>query len=1079
MAESLTYADALKILGTRHSRLVGIVDRLAAAGLATWTVAAAATGHDVSAPLNLFDLKEEIVRFGHETVRRISERRNGLSRFDRTQRLAAAHAVLVVSSYFEALEQADLPIELDRLELTAAERVATATGGAPARGGAELLEGLVNERLPLPEPHVPYERTRAAITATYELMSRRLTTFIRGVAAWDDLTGPERTRLTRAVMAVPPTALSGYEQAFRRLAADNREFEVWANLTRVDALGAGLSEVGRLLTEMAASRPGDRPRRHLLRSYRAALAEPIVAAGRTPEGVVLPTLGEAYVNPRCKVAEVRPGDSPAGQEWWDRQEPTPYAETFLSGYLTSPRAVQAPLVVLGEPGSGKSKLTEILAARLPEEDFLPIRVELRDVAAESLIQEQIEQAILQQSGERVTLPDLLDAAGGALPVVMLDGFDEMLQASGVNRYDYLEQVRELQRRQLAIGNPIAVIVTSRTVVADRVRYPAGCIALQLQPFTDDQVRYWLDVWNRHNAEILQARARRMLPAETVLAHIELARQPLLLLLLAIFDANDNALQHAGTTALGQAGLYEALLMDFAFREVRKSPHNAALPSEAQRRLAEAELERLAVAAAAMFARGRQTASEDELDRDLAVLLPERVATASDDASALSPAQQVTSRFFFIHRSEARVRDQRARSFEFLHPTFGEFLVAWLTVRALGDLVAVREVMSARSTAAGGRPDDGFLFAVLSFACVAERAPIVGFLGELLRRTPAGDPDPRRTLLRELLDGALYPHGGRSYAGYEPAGHPITRRLAAYSANLTVLLVLLSDEGITVAEMFPGSGAAVVERWVQLSHLWRAQLSSSEWDGIVMTLRVTVSLTDDLRIRLSREDGSAVSVLDAFAISEPGSRPEATAYDVYLSGDPIGSFDLRVPATSDIGFLVRRMAFLPNWRLGLLFLQSVPFFQSLGDRIRWSADDETAILPAYQLARLDHTRDASDRERAAVYGECLRAVAAFPELYRLVLLRLRDDVGRLPVATVVDLFRQANTVRPTDLYLEAINDLWRRLPGDGGPGHGIDGRDLVVALVKAIEQRWPDADLGRLAPGLRVAAAGRERTAGTR
>ena len=82
---------------------------------------------------------------------------------------------------------------------------------------------------------------------------------------------------------------------------------------------------------------------------------------------------------------------------------------------------------------------------------------------------------------------------------MLDGFDELLQAAGVNRYDYLEQVREFQRRQLAIGRPVAVIVTSRTVVADRVRYPAGSVALQLQPFDDDQVRQWLMVWRRHNA----------------------------------------------------------------------------------------------------------------------------------------------------------------------------------------------------------------------------------------------------------------------------------------------------------------------------------------------------------------------------------------------------------------------------------------------------------------------------------------------------------------------------------------------------------------------------------------------------
>src|SRR6185369_9423680 len=108
------------------------------------------------------------------------------------------------------------------------------------------------------------------------------------------------------------------------------------------------------------------------------------------------------------------------------------------GYLTSPRAARLPLVVLGEPGSGKSKLAEVLAARLPEHDFFPILVQLRDVAAESMIQEQIEQAIFQGPGKHVSWHDQLEAADGALPVVLLDGLDELIQATAMNRYDYLE-----------------------------------------------------------------------------------------------------------------------------------------------------------------------------------------------------------------------------------------------------------------------------------------------------------------------------------------------------------------------------------------------------------------------------------------------------------------------------------------------------------------------------------------------------------------------------------------------------------------------------------------------------------------
>src|SRR3954469_15351044 len=94
VSESLTYVDALKILGDRQSRLVGLLDGVMSAGLATWAATAWTMGADASAPMNLFDLKDEVVRFGHESVRRVSERRSGLSRYDRTQRPPAPPPVV-------------------------------------------------------------------------------------------------------------------------------------------------------------------------------------------------------------------------------------------------------------------------------------------------------------------------------------------------------------------------------------------------------------------------------------------------------------------------------------------------------------------------------------------------------------------------------------------------------------------------------------------------------------------------------------------------------------------------------------------------------------------------------------------------------------------------------------------------------------------------------------------------------------------------------------------------------------------------------------------------------------------------
>jgi predicted kinase len=58
-----------------------------------------------------------------------------------------------------------------------------------------------------------------------------------------------------------------------------------------------------------------------------------------------------------------------------------------------------PIVLLGQPGSGKSVLTRILAARLSAAGFLAVRVELRQAPAEADLQEQIEFAIAARRGK--------------------------------------------------------------------------------------------------------------------------------------------------------------------------------------------------------------------------------------------------------------------------------------------------------------------------------------------------------------------------------------------------------------------------------------------------------------------------------------------------------------------------------------------------------------------------------------------------------------------------------------------------------------------------------------------------------
>jgi hypothetical protein len=1052
MADSLTYYAALQVLGKSKSRVVTLLDVVATTGLTAWAAGSLVAGRDASPPVSLLEMKNEVVRYAHEIVRRVSEWHSGLARFDRSQRLAAAHAVLVVASYFEALDEADLPVPVDQLALSRAEQAALATAGKKLpRGYVDMIELFLREPVPMPEPHRPYTDVRKQLNTFYAGMSTRLLAFVSGLALWDQLDEQARLQIDASISSLPIRALERYDGGYRNMAADNHEFEVWAGLTEAHAIGNALARMSFLLDNMTASQPGQRPRALLRRSYQAALNEPIIKSGEAPQGVVLPSLAEGYVNPICRIAELGPNDNPAAAEWWESQELVPDVEAFLAGYLTSPRAAATPLVVLGEPGSGKSKFTEVLAARLPVGDFLPVLVELRDVAAESLVQEQIEQAIYRGPGERVDWHDLVEAADGALPVVLLDGFDELIQAAAVNRYDYLEQVRDFQARQAQIGHPVAVIVTTRTVVADQVRFPLGSVVLQLQPFNDDQVRYWLEAWDRHNASGLAARGLRSLPADVALAHRELARQPLLLLMLAIFDASGNGLQVA-ETPLGRAELYERLLTEFALREIGKSARNRSLPTARQQELARRELQRLAVVALAMFARGRQAATDAELNHDLPLLLPADEAT-DNSGTTLTPAQRAAGRFFFVHKSEARWRDERTRSYEFLHATFGEFFVAQLAVNALRDLAAHRKIVRQGMTVSG-RLDDGFLYAVLSFSCLAARAPIIGFLRELLHHLPDTERDQYREMIPELIVSSLAAHPNRSFQEYEPVRHPVPRRLAVYSANLVILLVLLA--GMVSAKDFSGEAEAS-KTWAQYGYLWRSALTSDEWDGLIETIRARPTYTDgSVDIILSEEDGSSISPINGIVITERSSG--LTPFDVHLSSLKNISYDVDIPYATRAGQMLRRIAFTPDWQMSMLIIQSIPALRALGGEIRLQASEGTLLLPGYLLAHLAYDYEMSREDRLELYRFCLQKISP-SAVQEQLLIQLSRDVPYLPPRALLDLLVSEVTPSVSKSYLMVLNELWWRLD--------VEGQKIVIELIEQLRERYPGSSLAELDPQLRA------------
>ncbi|MEU8663759.1 NACHT domain-containing protein [Actinoplanes philippinensis] len=838
MSQGLTYTDAVKLLGG-SGPLMKAADNLLGGVLAV------ATAGGSEAAISLFDAKTEAVRLGHLVAERITDVVRDQTRYNRSQRLHAAHGVLVVSSFFVSLDDC---LETAGLANPAFTRDDQLRFLAAARSGGSWQSHLLDAGIPAPGPDRTGDRLRADLVDWFAARARHMAAHLTGLAAWD--AADDRTRRAAEALltgGLPEVAADRYEETVRRLVQDVPEFGIWLARLESRAVSRGLEGLESALLRATSHRDPARHRAALARIYRAELDEPIL--GGDAGELTMPSLAAAYLDPRFRVRPGAPGLRPADEDWWAGAEVRSDFAAFLATYLTTPQAAAVPLVLLGQPGGGKSSLTRILAARLPAADYLVVRVALREVRAEASVQDQIEQALRGTIGETVAWAELAGSADAAMPVILLDGLDELLQATGVHQSDYLERVAAFQRREGLLGRPAAVIVTSRVAVADRARIPAGGLVARLEPFDEPQVDRWLDFWNTANARYWAGTGRRPLTREVVLRFPDLASQPLLLLMLALHDAGANALQDAGDFDTGE--LYERLLHDFAAREVRRV-HGTRLPEHERLARVEEELLRLSVVAFAMFHRLRLWVTTAELDADLTGLglRPSGAGQTEGFQRAFSAGEEMVGRFFFIQRARAVQDDQTRQTYEFLHATFGEYLVARLVAQAVQEGVALSR---ARTVRLGSTEDDTLLQSLLGFTPLCARSTIVPFLRKLLTA------DSRDWLLDKLRAAVTRP----SYtpSAYQPVDKRIDHWMATYSFNLT-LLVLAGGGRVRASDLY--RHARDPASWLRdTASQWRAAVPGGMLlDGLV-AVQVTRSWTDDERrdLVLELSEAPAAAAVD--------------------------------------------------------------------------------------------------------------------------------------------------------------------------------------------------------------------------
>ncbi|MBO4271429.1 NACHT domain-containing protein [Microbispora triticiradicis] len=1069
----LSYTDAVKLLGG-SSRVITALSRLAGG---TLTVASAG-GSEVA--LSLFDLKGEVDQLSQGLFAALRDRVRGLSRFRRTELVEAAHAVVVAAAFFSALDDLDdeilTALNTASLELTRDEQVALAGGGGLVAG----RKGLANLALRMATANgIPGLMVRptggeSRLAAFYEELTERLLRFARGTAVWDARDETQRARWTDVLRRkLPSAALARYEEHLRTLASEFPEVAFWAHRLGMRSVldelhrahqdsreqTATLHALASLISRIGQGRDPSRVREDLVRRYRHQLDAPLAGVDAVPEAVTLPTLRQIYINPSYRSLPTR-GRSADPDRWisegsWQEEERRDDLWAFLMDHLVSTPAADVPLVVLGQPGAGKSLFTQVLAAELDPADFLVVRVELRAVPSDAEIQRQIEVAMNSLTGTTLSWPEFTAESGTAQPVILLDGFDELLQASGVSHYDFLERVQAFQRREAELDRPVAMIVTSRTAVADQVRYPEGTVVVRLENFDDDQVGRWLTTWN-------DANPATSLTPEVALAQGELCRQPLLLFMLALFHSGGGAL----TPGIGQAQLYERLFTRFAERDVGKLDDS--LPDHERRRAVARELDRLSTVAFSMFNRGRQTVADKDLVADFAVLpigggssyASGSIGTPSGElrrAAALDVAQRLAGRFFFrlfVQQAQAVYGQQSTRkTYEFLHASFGEFLVARWVVGEVRRLA--RRAREAADDPCPPPPDDSLLNALLSKAVISMREQrILGFVRDLLGGLDGEELAELRAVLCVLFRQCLRTRGRSVYDEYRPVELSAPAEYAVYSANLVLLLLLVSAAqnaaALPLNELYSSASPRSAEdrraAWRSATRLWHSQLTDNEWDSIVRVIRVDMPDADAQEVLISLWDDE-----DDAASDRDRSLPLAT--ELFLSAQDIG-----IPRGNAIVQAAREATMLDSHRYRDACSTLLPYAALL------PFSDDDVLLGRRSAAMMKLLLTPPGKIGAPTYGY-LFAVATHldrephvglsVEHARLVLTLLRTHADHIPAQTLRDLCGQMKRYRWANMtaFLDAQAKLRTSYSGEFAGGMPFaNGLSTMLGLFDLLDLR---------------------------
>ena len=862
--------------------------------------------------LNLLDVKDRLMNLGRKVYTAISKRIE-TDYITRTKQIRAAYALICYTAYFDALQNT-LPKDIiKKLKLKIEEKNKLIENADETyKNDTKASIASIHCNVFYADHVTSLESIKDQLLDLYTSITNGLIKMIIDSSIYDENNKKDAQSLKRIkdkLSELPRKAVEVYEAQYLYLADNFSDFALFAQMESFERIEqtvtknekalkllAGVTnkiDIGlSTLNEIVNSLPSNYARiqsqsivDELKCKYNGMINEPIIKdeeikndqemkADDSLNNLKFPKIVDAFIpqSYKCLLYKQK-GTKLENNSIWDSIAERNDIDKFFVKYLYSLDSIDYPLIILGQPGSGKSLLTKVLSAQLMSNSYTVVRIPLRDVNADDNIDVLVEDQIRKM----INRPLSAEGYGGFASqfnekplIIILDGYDELLQAKGSVFSSYLEKVRTFQQNQKQLNRPVRIIVTSRITLIDKARIPINSTILRLMEFNQQQRDEWIKVWNNTNTDYF---LKHNIQPFSLIEHekegknniIELAEQPLLLLMLALYDSEKNEL--AKTSSIKRTELYDNLLRRFVRRErSRYVPGFEGKSSKEQEKIIDSEMNRLGVIAIGMYNRRDVVIRSEQLEKDLESFEAHRKEYSKGNAT-LTDAESALGGFFFIHKSTAQDVDANnedaTNAYEFLHNTFGEFLAADFILR--NTIIEIQndyidKTFKSDSSYATLRLSPESIktnwFYCLMFVPLYSRPVVVEMMREHATKAfnhyfeMCGNinimstdcesilKDIVRNQLKMILNTRNCPKVMRNGTLFDN-DMPLIGYLATYTLNLIILASTISKDGFEFVEddyRPTEKNEHDLNPWGKLTSLWKSWFSPADLIGLSVVLR---------------------------------------------------------------------------------------------------------------------------------------------------------------------------------------------------------------------------------------------------